>query len=386
VVKLIKNIYGLADAGLNWHEHIKKGLYDYGFKQSEVDPCLFIKGQVLFILYVDNAICLTPNPKDADNLIADLKGRGYVLTDEGEMAAYLGLQVTKHEDGTMTLVQPAFIERIISQCGLDDAKMHDTPATEILHRDEKGAPRKNNFHYRSVIGQLNYLAATTRPEIQFAVHQCARFCENPKESHERAIKRILRYLKRTKDKGLILSMNASKGLECYVDADFAGGYRKEDTSNPRDLLSRCGYVIKYANCPIVWSSKLLSTLSMSSTEAEYQSMSMAMREMIFLINLTDELQKFGVKLIAEKPKVKCTVFEDNAGAIELAKLPKLRPRTKHLAIQYHHFRHWTCRGINGEPPRVNVEYINTKDQQADIFTKPLPREAFQRLRRALCGW
>jgi len=386
VVKLIKNIYGLADASLTWHEHIKKGLHDYGFKQSDVDPCLFIKGQVLFILYVDDAVCLTPNPKDADDLIADLKQKGYILTDKGELAAYLGLQVTKHSDGTVTLKQPAFIERIIEQCKLKDARMHDTPAIEILHRDSNGEARKNDFHYRSVIGQLNYLAATTRPEIQFAVHQCAKFCEDPKLSHEKAIKRIVRYLKRTKDQGLVLHVDNSKGLECFVDADFAGGYRKEDTSNPRDLLSRCGYVVKYANCPIVWSSKLLSTLSLSSSKAEYQSLSMAMREMIFLINLMDELQNHGVKLIAEKPRIKCTVFEDNAGAIELARLPKLRPRTKHLAIQYHHFRHWTCRGINGEAPRVSVEYINTRDQQADIFTKPLPRPAFQHLRRALCGW
>jgi hypothetical protein len=74
--------------------------------------------------------------------------------------------------------QPAFIDRIISQCNLKDQRMHDTPADEILHRNEDGQERKTEFHYRSIIGQLNYLAATARPEITFAV-QCARFRENP---------------------------------------------------------------------------------------------------------------------------------------------------------------------------------------------------------------
>jgi hypothetical protein len=95
--------------------------------------------------------------------------------------------------------QPAFIDRIITQCNLKDKRMHDASADEILHRDEDGQERKTEFHYRWIIGQLNYLAATTRPEIFFAVHQSARFCDNPKMSHEKAVKRIIRYLKRTKD-------------------------------------------------------------------------------------------------------------------------------------------------------------------------------------------
>jgi hypothetical protein len=282
--------------------------------------------------------------------------------------------------------QPAFIDRIINNCGLKDMRMHDTPADEILNRDENGQERKNEFHYRSIIGQLNYLAATTRPEIQFAVHQCARFCENPKMTHEKAVKRIVRYLKRTKDQGLILHVDKNKGLECFVDADFAGSFKKENPTNPKDCLSRTGFVVKFANCPIVWASKLQTTIALSTTEAEYMALSMATRELIYLMNLIEELRNYGVDLIKNQPILQCKVFEDNAGAIELAKLPKLRPRTKHMAIQYHHFRSWTVEGLDGEKPRIKVEYISTDQQQADIFTKPLPRIQFQTLRERLCGW
>ncbi|MDA3833359.1 MAG: reverse transcriptase domain-containing protein [Spirochaetales bacterium] len=385
-VKLIQNVYGLRDASLTWHEHISKGLLDFGFKRSETDPCLFIKGNVLFILYVDDAVCLTPNKADADRLIADLTKKGYILTDEGPLSAYLGIQVERLSGNRISMKQPAFIDRIIEQCHLKDQRMHDTPADTILNRDSEGQPRKNEFHYRSIIGQLNYLAATTRPEIQFAVHQCARFCEDPKMSHEKAVKRIVRYLKRTRDQGIIMHVDKSKGIECFVDADFAGGYQKHNTKNPRDCLSRTGFVIKYAGCPIVWSSKLQTTIALSTTEAEYMALSTATREVIYLMNLTDELRSHGVELIAAQPKIQCKVFEDNAGAIELARLPKLRPRTKHLAIQYHHFRSWTVKGLNGEEPRIKVQYISTEKQEADIFTKPLPRPQFQTLRRLLCGW
>ena len=113
---------------------------------------------------------------------------------------------------------------------------------------------------------------------------------------------------------------------------------------------------------------------------------MAMREVIYLMNLVEELKGNGVELIEKQPIVKCEVFEDNSGAIELAKLPKLRPRTKHIAVQYHHFRSLTERGVNGEEPKVKVKYISTTLQEADIMTKPLAKPAFEKLRKLLSGW
>ena len=109
----------LVDASDTWHQHVKKGILSIGFKQSKVDPCLFYKGNLLFILYVDDAVCLTPKEEDAKQVFADLQSKGYVLTDEGPLSAFLGLQVNKTKDG-IELAQPAFIERIIKQVGLKD--------------------------------------------------------------------------------------------------------------------------------------------------------------------------------------------------------------------------------------------------------------------------
>ena len=171
-----------------------------------------------------------------------------------------------------------------------------------------------------------------------------------------------------------------------MDADFAGGYQKENTSHPRNCLSQTGMIIKFANCPIIWSSKLQTTIALSTTEAEYMALSAAAREVIYLYNFTEELREKGVNLITCKPTIQCTIYEDNAGTIELATLPKLRPRTKHIAIQYHHFRTWTVKGLSGQEPKIKIEYISTNEQQADMMTKPLPRIQFQYLRKLLCGW
>ena len=139
--------------------------------------------------------------------------------------------------------------------------------------------------------------------------------------------------------GIILKPDKTQGLTCYVDADYAGEWTVDRALDPRACLSRTGYVIFYANCPIIWSSKLQTTIALSTTEAEYVALSTSMRDVIYFMNLIDEMKKFGINLPqVPKPNTTCRVFEDNVGALELANTPKLlRPRTKHLAVQLHHF-------------------------------------------------
>ena len=118
------------------------------------------------------------------------------------------------------------IEQLLSIVGLDSPdthiKLHDTPATDVLHDAKDAETRQQQWHYRLAVGCLSYIQAIVRPDINFAVQQCARFCNNPKKNHEEAVKRICRYLLKTKTQGLVLKPDKSKGLECHVDADFAG--------------------------------------------------------------------------------------------------------------------------------------------------------------------
>jgi len=228
---------------------------------------------------------------------------------------------------------------------------------------------------------LTYLAGSTRPDIQFAVHQTSRFCNDPRASHGKAIKRIGRYLKRTRDKGLTFTPNSMNGFEDWADADFAGAWNLKESRCLRSVLSRSGYVIKYASYPIAWSSKLQSEIALSTTEAEYISLSTSLRDLIPLQYIYDELNE--VEFIERDTRISktySTVYEDNRGALELAREPKFRPRTKHIATKYHHFRNAVAKG------KIKILPIDTKNQQADIFTKPLLKPQFEKLRKLIMGW
>ena len=235
------------------------------------------------------------------------------------------------------------------------------------------------MYYRSVVGMLGYLSGTSRPELAMAVHQCARFTNMPMLSHERAIQRICRYLLSTRNQGMIYKPNFSLGLQCYVDADFAGGWNQLDADNPENLMSRTGYVIMFAGCPILWSSKLQTEITLSTTEAEYVALSQAMREVLPLMDLMKELNTV-LHLNIDEPKFFCQVFEDNRSTITVANGKKFTPRTKHIALKYHHFRAHVHSG------RIKIKAIDTHEQTADVFTKLLETSSFQYLRKKLLGW
>ena len=125
---------------------------------------------------------------------------------------------------------------------------------------------------------LRYLDNSVHPEIQMAVHQTACFSMNPMRSHELSIVRIGRYLIDNHDRGVIYTVDKSIGLEVYIDADFSGGWNMADSKNADNVLSRTGFVIRYAGCPFIWSRKLQTEIVLSTAEAEYITMSQALEE------------------------------------------------------------------------------------------------------------
>ena len=125
------------------------------------------------------------------------------------------------------------IDRIISALCFEDKAERSKPtlSTGILHKNEDSKERKNEWNYRSLVGVLNYLASTTRPDMMIAVNQCARFSENPKLSHEKAIKRIAKHLIGTKHVGIEAKIDSSLGLIAYADSDFANAFNKLTPEN-----------------------------------------------------------------------------------------------------------------------------------------------------------
>jgi len=284
----------------------------------------------------------------------------------------------------MTLTQPQLIDSILKDMHLD--KDNSTgcrlPALSsiLIHKDSNGKDFTGNFHYCPIIGKLIYLEKPTRPDIAYAVHQCACFSSQPKQSHGEAVKYICRYLKATRDKSLIIRPQGKK-FECYVDATHAGDWKQESSmDDPSTARSRTGFVFSFAQCPVIWGSKLQTEIALSSREAEYIALSSTIREILPVLFLAKEATGLGIITNTEKPRIQCRHFEDNQVAVELANVPKMRPRTKHINIKYHFFRQYVQDGT------LQVWYISGDDQAADIFTKPLNYETFTKHRLKIMGW
>ncbi len=144
-------------------------------------------------------------------------------------------------------------------------------------------------------------------------------------------------------------------------------------------MLRTGFVIRYAGCPIGWCSKLQTEIALSTAEAEYIALSQALREVIPLITLMEELSEI-FPLYVNKTDFFCKVWEDNQSCIAMTQSDKFTPRTKHIALKYHHF--WSF----VDSKKIQISYIPTEDQLADMLTKPLSDGLFQTLRYKLMGW
>ena len=382
VLKLLQNIYGQKQAGRVWNQYLVQKLLSIGFKQSLVDECVFYRGDIIFIVYVDDGIFMGRSDEQLTAVIEELKAINLNIEDQGHPADYVGVSVKKLRDGTYDFTQRALIDSIIEDAGLTDAKVKPVPAkvSVQLHAFKDEPPFEGNFNYRSIVGKLNYLAQTTRPDIMYATHQIAKYSADPRKPHGEAILYLVRYLKKTRDIGLRFKPDTTKGFECYCDADFSGNWNREFAHNdPSTAKSRSGWIVFYAGCPIIWASKLQTQVALSTTEAEYIAMSMALRDVLRIMYLTKEIKEQGFPVLCTEPYVYCKVFEDNSGALELARLPKLRPRTKHINTCHHHFREPVRHG------KVKIFPVDTKDQIADALTKALPQNLFVRHRLRMCG-
>ena len=223
--------------------------------------------------------------------------------------------------------QPHLIDQLIRNIRLNPkSHLPSTPtiSSYILQRDEEAAAYDRILSFRSVFGKSNYLEKGTRPGITYATHQCARFTEDPRKPQAKVVEHIIKYLERMKHQGIFLNPDKAKSLEVYADADFSGNWYKDTTIHDAPTAkSRTRFLIMYVGCPIQWCSKLQNQVTLSTTEAEYGSLSHSLREVIPLINLLKEMEKREICTISDTPSIFCKAFEDNLGALELAKSPKM---------------------------------------------------------------
>jgi hypothetical protein len=237
-----------------------------------------------------------------------------------------------------------------------------------------------SWGYSSVIGMLLYLSTNTRPDISFAVSQAARFTSDPKQSHAKAVKTIVRYLHKTRTFGTILKPTKDLTLDLYCDADFAGLHQREPDESPNSVRSRSGYIILLAGCPLLWKSQLQTEISMSTLEAEYSALSYSLKTLLPIKRLVIEITSVLDLPSPIVATISARVFEDNQGAYYLAVNQRLTNRTKYFLVKFHWF--WSHQK-NGD---FTIYKVGTEEQKADYMTKGLPRESHERNRFSVQGW
>ena len=384
VLHLKKNTYGRKTAGLVWYNNLCKKLAAIGFKKSKHDECIFYRGSCIYVLYCDDSILASPSDSEIDQVIKDLKKQELNLTVEGDIGDFLGVKMEK-VNNTINMTQTHLIDLIIKELHLDgpNVSIKDTPLPvgKVVHRFKDSEDFDGHFNYRRTIGRLMYLEKATRPDISAATHMLARHCENPKKEHGKLVKWLALYLRATRDKGVIYNPDPTQSFEVYVDADFSGNWSKDidHGDDPSSAKSRTGYVVMYFGCPILWASKLQSEISLSSTESEVVALSQSLRETLPLIWLLKEIKRKGLIKKADTPRVHAKLFEDNAGALEICTVPKLRARTKHINTKYFFFRSFVGK-------EVSIHKISTELQAADYLTKNLNYTLHARHRKKIQGW
>jgi len=266
--------------------------------------------------------------------------------------SFLGIQLELHSDGSVSIHQRQYVQKILSDFCMESSLPKQTPMNVKISLDrnsnETDLDDDAKSRYGSAIGALMYLMIGTRPDIAFALSTLSRFVSQPQSHHQAALQRLFRYLKASES----LKITYRRGdLIGYTDADFGGSVVTEGA------YSTSGYVFKLAGAPISWSSKKQGEIATSTTHAEYIGQYNAILHLQWLRTFLLETSLFISPVT--------NIMADNQSAIALSRNPEFHKRTKHFNVKLHYQRNVLEEG------EIDIRYIPTKQQAADGLTKPL---------------
>lgn len=368
VCKLKRSIYGLKESPRQWNKVFNDFIISMGFKQCKSDYCLYVnssKDEIIYILlYVDDLLIVCQDVTYINEIKSALLER-FQMQDMGNISHFLGLDITRTND-ELSISQSNYLAKIVEKFGLENCNPVKTPMEVQNHLlTDEIEEQSNDFDkpYRLLLGSLMYAMLCSRPDLSYSLNYLSRFQNNPNETVWQMLKRVLRYVKGTLDLKLVFKKNMGCILTGYSDADWGN-----DTQSRK---STTGFAFYVHNNLVSWSSRKQPTVALSSTEAEYMAICTALTEGLWVRSiLTEMCIDLGV------PSIK--LFEDNQGCIQLCKNPVNPKRSKHIDIKYHFIRENVSSGI------VEIIFIPTASQIADIFTKSLPGPSFCALREKLC--
>lgn len=365
VCRLRKSLYGLKQASRVWNEKLDSILQGFGLTQSKFDSCVYYKIEeqcmIIVAVWVDDLLIFANNRKMMNEVKCQLS-RSFEMTDLGEAKSFLGLELTRdRKSKKIWLSQQHYIEQILKRFNMDEANPVSTPMSNGDNFSKTQEPRTEGekekmrkIPYQEAIGSLLFAAQITRPDIAFAVSSLSRFNNNPGMPHWAGVKRVLRYLRGTSSYKLKFDGSKIGPIYGYCDADWA--------SDPDERRSVTGYIFIKCDAPISWCTKRQPTVALSTTEAEYMSMSSAAQEALWLRGLSEEIEQHS--------KSPTEIFCDNQGARNLALNGAYQARTKHIDVRHHFMREKVHAKL------LAFTYVPTKKMIADSLTKALDVNKF----------
>jgi hypothetical protein len=356
VCRLRRSLYGLKQAPRIWYQCVHRVLASHGFTMAQSDNCVFYKPNCIVCVYVDDFLVAAANTHEIKQVQQALQTE-FRLNDLGIPQSFLGIQFDYDVDGSVSIHQHQYIQKVLSDFGMETCQPKSTPMNpkQILnHRPEEEPPDEEaKARYATAIGSLMYLMVGTRPDIAFALGMLSRFTSQPQSQHQVALQRLLRYIKATQSHRITYRSGQLIG---YTDADFGGSVVTDGA------YSTSGYVFQLAGAPVSWSSKRQGEVATSTTHAEYIGQYNAILHLQWLRTFLAETQLYRSTVT--------NIMADNQSAIALSRNPEFHKRTKHFNVKFHYQRAVLDIG------EIRLQYILTGEQAADGLTKPLGPTAF----------
>jgi hypothetical protein len=365
-LRLLKALYGTKQAGREWYLLIDKFLKAQGFKPNKADHCFYSLiindvEYVLLLLYVDDVI-IAATSKELALRYVNIIGRRFRISYSGELRSYLNIGIEHDRFGkTVYLSQEKYIEQLIADFEIPSDAAIRTPMQEnlkLLAAEEENATSKQlqyvaKFPYRKLVGAIIYLNVCTRPAISYTISILAQFNSQPTFLACKALLRLAKYLFNTKSDRLALGGGSlTPQITSFCDSDWGG------CVNTR--YCRSGHVTFMGNGPVVWFSKRQTSMAQSSAEAEFMAKAPCVQNSNYCRRVVN---------CAGIPNVKYRfasgLFSDNESSIAIASNPVFHQRTKHISIKFQYVNE------NVENGNVVLQFLKSKDNFGDMFTKPV---------------
>ena len=356
VCKLNKSLYGLKQSAFLWNNTLIEHMQSQNLSQSKMDPCVFVrktdKDTLYALIWVDDIIIAGSSIKIIDEFKNSLASR-FKVKDLGPLKWFLGMQFNI-TDKVISMNQSLYVKNILTRFNMTDCTPRTLPCDPSVYTllEKDSDPFENPKEYQELVGSLIYLMTGTRPDISFVTTLLSRFMQTPTKMHMTIALGVLRYLKHTPHYDLrFVKTGENLQLFGYSDSDYA--------SDPLDRKSVSGYCFKLNkhSALISWRSGKQPLVAASSCESEYIALFEATKEALNLRQLFSEL--------TIKPPQTVKLYADNQGAISLSHHPSIHKRTKHINVRYHAVRDYVANNS------IYITYIPSKDNTADMFTKPL---------------